>query len=72
MEAKPVFNHNCLDFKFVSKKAAQEAEVLLRSQDKNLLYHVHESDLNITISPAHLSKLLSDAVDANIDILSRI
>ena len=71
MDAKPVLNHNCLDFKFVSKKAAQEAEVLLRSQDKNLLYHVHESDLNITISPAHLSKLLSDAVEANIDILSR-
>lgn len=71
MESKPLFQNNSLVFKFVSKKAAQEAEVLLRSQDRNLLYQVNESELFVTISPSHLSTLLSDAVNANIDILSR-
>ena len=71
LDAKPVFNENGLDFKFVSKKAAQEAEVLFRSQDKNLIYTVTDSDLRVTISPAYLNTLLSEAVDANIDILSR-
>ncbi|WP_162801721.1 protein translocase subunit SecD [Candidatus Chromulinivorax destructor] len=71
LEAKPVFVDNSLHFKFMSKAKAHEAEVLLRSQDKNLIYSVTNSDLHVTVSPQYLSQLLSQAVDSNIEILSR-
>jgi preprotein translocase subunit SecD len=70
-EGKPTFQNNVLTFNFESKQIAQEAEILLRHDYRQLLYTVRESQLEISVSPQHLSKLLSDAVDANINILER-
>jgi len=71
MESKPVFQNNSLIFQFESKKMAQEAEILLRSQDRNLVYSVNYSELEVRISPTYLNQLLSNAVTSNIEILNR-
>ena len=71
LEAKPLFQNNALTFKFESKKSAQEAETLFRHDYRQLLYTVNDSDLEVTLSPQYLHNLVSEAVDANINILER-
>jgi len=70
-EGKPLFQNDALTIKFASKAAAAEAESLLRSQDRQLNYSINGTDLEISISSVYLSKLLSEAVDANMNILGR-
>jgi len=70
-ESKPTFHDNMLTFSFESKQLAQEVETLFRHEYRQLLYTVQESYLHISVSPQYLSYLLSDAVDANINILER-
>lgn len=71
LEAKPSFQNNALTFKFESKKSAQEAETLFRHDYRQLLYTVNDSDLEVTLAPQYLHSLVSEAVDANINILER-
>lgn len=71
LESKPSFQNNALTFKFESKKAAQDAEPLFRHEYRQLLYSVHESEMQVSVSPQYLSQLLTEAVDANINILER-
>lgn len=71
LQGKPSFSNSALTFKFDSKKIAQEAETLFRHDYRQLLYTVNDSDLQVTLSPQHLKNLISDAVDANINILER-
>jgi preprotein translocase subunit SecD len=71
LESKPSFQNNALTFRFESKKAAQEAETLFRHDYRQLLYTVTDSELQVTISAQYLHSLISDAVDANINILER-
>jgi len=70
-ESKPSFHNNILTFSFESKKIAQEVETLFRHEYRQLLYTVHDNQLDISVSSQHLSHLLSEAVDANIHILER-
>lgn len=70
-ENKATFHNNVLTFNFESKKVAQEVEALFRHEYRQLLYTVNDSSLQISVSPQHLSNLLSEAVDANINILER-
>ncbi len=71
LEGKPSFQNSALTFRFESKKIAQEAETLFRHDYRQLLYTVVDSDLKVTLSPQYLYNLISDAVDANINILER-
>ncbi|MGZ6254373.1 MAG: protein translocase subunit SecD [Candidatus Chromulinivorax sp.] len=70
-ETKPVFHNNILTFTFDSKKTAQDVEVLFRHEYRQLLYTVEDNKLNISISQSYLNQLVSEAVDANINILER-
>ena len=69
MDAKPLFEKEELIFKFSSPTAAREAESLIRAEEKKLKYDINGSDLKITVPNSITSHLLSDAVEANIDIL---
>lgn len=71
LTGKPVFDKNALRFNFESKKIAQEAEILFRHDYRDLVYTVTDNQMIITIAPAYLQSLLSQAVDANINILER-
>jgi preprotein translocase subunit SecD len=71
LQSKPTFHNNTLNFSFDSKKIAQEAEILFRHEYRQLLYAVHDTQLQVTISAQYLHHLLSEAVDANINILER-
>lgn len=72
VESNPVLDSGSLVFKFASKNAAREAETVLRGEDKRLVYSVSDNGaLKVTISDSRKSKLLADAVNANIDILSQ-
>ncbi|MBP6869592.1 protein translocase subunit SecD [Candidatus Babeliales bacterium] len=71
LESKPTFQNNALNFNFASKKVAQEAETLFRHEYRQLIYSVQENQLQVTISTQYLHHLLSEAVDANINILER-
>lgn len=70
-EGKPTFHNNTLTFTFDSKKVAQEVETLFRHEYRQLLYTVRDEKLDISLSPSYLNSLISDAVDANINILER-
>ena len=69
--AKPTFDKKRLVFNFESKKIAQEVETLFRHEYRKLTYSVHDTDVIIEVSENYLHSLLSDAVDANINILER-
>ena len=71
LEGKPVFHNNILSFNFESKSIAQDVEPLFRHEYRQLIYTVNDSELQVSVSPQHLSNLLSEAVDANINILER-
>jgi len=61
--------HDGLVFKFQSTEAAREAESLFFSEEKYLKYDIDGASLKVSLPEAILSKLLSDAVEANIEIL---
>jgi preprotein translocase subunit SecD len=69
--AKPTFDKKRLVFNFESKKIAQEVETLFRHEYRKLTYTVREADVIVEVSENYLHSLLSDAVDANINILER-
>jgi preprotein translocase subunit SecD len=71
LESKPTFHNNVLSFVFASKKEAQDAEVLFRHDYRQLVYTIKENELQVSLSPAYLNHLISDAADANINILER-
>jgi preprotein translocase subunit SecD len=71
VQSKPLFQNNALHFKFVSKKDAEAAEVAFRHEYRQLMYAVNTTELKVTLAPQYLSRLLSEAVDANINILER-
>src|SRR3989339_1163056 len=71
LEGKPSFQNNALTFRFESKRVAQEVEVLFRHDYRQLLYTVTDGELQVSVSPQYLHSLISDAVDANINILER-
>lgn len=69
LDGKPVLAHDSLVFNFQSTNAAREAEAAFKSEERYLKYEVTGSSLKISLADATLSKLVSDAVDANIEIL---
>ncbi|MBI2345170.1 protein translocase subunit SecD [Candidatus Dependentiae bacterium] len=69
MDGKPILAHDGLIFKFLSTNTAHEAESVLKSEEKFLKYDLDGASLKVTLPDATLSKLLSDAVEANIEIL---
>lgn len=69
LDGKASLVNDGLVYKFNTSGAANEAEAVLKSEEKYLKYHVDGSSLKISLPDALFSKLLSDAVDANIEIL---
>lgn len=69
MDGKPVIAADGLVFKFHSSSAAREAESMFHSEEKLLKYHVDGTSLKVSLPDATMSRLLSDAVEANIEIL---
>ena len=69
MDGRPVLAFDGLVFKFLSSNTAHEAESVLKSEEKFLKYDVDGASLKVTLPEATLSKLLSDSVEANIEIL---
>lgn len=68
-DGKASLTQDGLVYKFESNHAATAAESALKSEEKYLRYHVDGSTLKVSLPDAMFSKLLSDAVDANIEIL---
>jgi len=69
LDGKTTLAYDGLVFKFQSGSAACEAESLFKSEEKYLKYDVDGASLKVSIAEATLSKLISDAVEANIEIL---
>jgi len=69
MDGKPTLLSDGLLLKFNSTNSAGEAEALLQKEEKQLKYSIDGTNLKISLSDSTLSKLISDAVDANIEIL---
>lgn len=69
MDSKPFFVDGSLVFKFNSAATAREVESLMRSEENRLKYEVDGSSVKVSIASSVLSRLLTEAVDANIDIL---
>ena len=69
LDGKPVLAHDGLVFKFLSANTAREAEAAFKAEEKFLKYDVDGASLKISLPDSILSKLLSDAVEANIEIL---
>ena len=70
-DGKPIIEKNSLIFKLESSAASREAESILRTEERRLQYEAKGSDLYVTVPQSRLQKLLSEAVDANVDILGR-
>ncbi len=69
LDGKPVLVAGALVFKFNSSNIAREAENAFKTEERFLRYEVDGASLKITLPDALFSKLLNDAVEANIDIL---
>jgi preprotein translocase subunit SecD len=69
LDGKPSLAKNQLTFRFSSSSDAQQAELLFKKEDRTLTYQVQGSTINISVSDSVLSRLLTDAVQANIEIL---
>lgn len=69
IDGNPVISENSLTFKFFSPTTAQEVEALMRAEERDLKYEIEGSSVKVSISSLAKSKLLDQAVDANIDIL---
>ena len=69
LDGKPMLTGDSLVFKFESLNAAREAESAFKHEESYLKYTVEGSTLNITLPEALMSKLLTEAVESNIDIL---
>jgi preprotein translocase subunit SecD len=69
LDSKPVLAHDGLVFKFLSSSIAREAETAFKSEEKFLKYDVDGASLKVSLPETMLNKLLSDAVEANIEIL---
>lgn len=70
-EGNPVIDSGALIFKFSSASQAREAESVLRAEERKFLYAVSEGSLKITISDSFKQRLISNAVNANIEILGK-
>lgn len=68
-DGKPTFMADGLLFKFSSINVAREAKSVFESEEKFLKYNVEGTNVRVTLPDAMLSKQLSDAVEANIEIL---
>lgn len=69
VEGSPIISHGTLSFKFKSPMAAKEAEGVMRAEDKKLMYEVNDSTVKVTGKSSEVSRLMQEAVEANIDIL---
>jgi len=69
LESKPSLVNDGLVCKFNTVNVAIEAESVLKSEEKHLKYTIDGATLKVSLPDALLSKLLSDAVEANIEIL---
>lgn len=69
MDGKPTITSDGLLFKFFSTSTAREAETIFKNEERSLRYQVDGAVLKITIPESLLSRLITDAVEANIDIL---
>jgi preprotein translocase subunit SecD len=69
LDGKPLLESDGLVFKFDSSTVAREAETAFKAEDRFLKYAVDGASLKITIPDSVMSRLLTDAVEANIDIL---
>ena len=69
LDGKPMLAAGSLVFKFNSSNIAREAESAFKTEDRFLKYEVEGASLKISLPDSVLSKLLADAVEANIDIL---
>lgn len=69
LESKPLISQGVLTFKCNSVADAQEAESLMRSDERKLKYEVDGMMVKATIPNSIMKNLLADAVESNIDIL---
>lgn len=69
LDGKPVLSVDGLEFKFNSSSVAHEAESALRADERGLKYSIEGSTLKISLPESLLSRLLTEAVEANIEIL---
>lgn len=69
LDGKPMLAAGSLVFKFNSSNIAHEAENVFKTEDRFLRYEVDGASLKISLPDSLFSKLLNDAVEANIDIL---
>ena len=69
IDGKPIISNKTLTFKFNSPTTAKEAEVLMRSENKELKYEVLQSSIIVSIPSTKTSNLITQAVESNIDIL---
>lgn len=69
LDGRVAFLQDGILFKFLSPNDAQQAQEAFFKEEKYLKYTVDGSTLKVTIPEAVLSKLVAEAVDANIDIL---
>ena len=69
LDGKPVLTGDSLTFKFNSSSVAKDAESAFKTEERLLKYTVEGATLKITLPESLLSRQLTDAVEANIDIL---
>lgn len=68
-EKKPVLSQNSLTVHFQTKADARDAEALFRKEAPKLKYAMNDTELEVTIPDSVKSRLMSEAVTGNIDIL---
>ena len=69
LDGKPVLAGDSLVFKFHTSNVAHEAESAFKLEERALKYDVDGASLKISLPSSLLSNLLTEAVEANIDIL---
>ncbi|MCX5924014.1 MAG: protein translocase subunit SecD [Candidatus Dependentiae bacterium] len=69
LDGKPMITDDSLVFRFNSSNASAQAESLFRAEEKYLKYAVDGSNLKVSIADSVLSHLITEAVEANIEIL---
>ena len=69
LEKKPVLGQGSLAFSFQSLTDARDAEALFKKESPKLKYATTGTDMKVTLSDSLQSRLMSEAVTGNIDIL---